>query len=89
MIKDNTKTKRKLTMTESETPQSRGRPPTGEAKSSNERGKAMESALIASGGRVMSRVRISAEAASALAKLVRKHGTERAAIEYALMHVGK
>lgn len=67
----------------------RGRPITGEAKTSTERGKEMEAALLASGGRVLRSVRLSPEAASALRALSEKLGTDRAAIEYALIQTKK
>lgn len=67
----------------------RGRPVTGKAKSSTERGKDMEAALRAAGGRVLSRVRLSADSAVALDVLSEKFGSDRAAIEHALILAGK
>lgn len=67
----------------------RGRPVTGEAKTSTERGKALEAALLASGGRILSRVRLSAEAAAALSILSKRCGTDRTAIEQALIDAAK
>lgn len=67
----------------------RGRPRTGEAKTSTERGKALEAALLASGGRILSRVRLGPEAAAALAKMAERYGTDRAAIEQALIDQAK
>lgn len=63
----------------------RGRPVTGEAKSSTERGKAADGALVASGGRILSRLRLSPEAAAALAVLSERDGGDRVAIEQALV----
>ncbi len=63
----------------------RGRPPTGQAKTAAERGKEFDAALKESGGRILGRVRLSAEAAKALSDLSAQHGSERAAIEYSLI----
>lgn len=63
----------------------RGRPVTGNAKTTTERVKALDAALLASGGRVLNRVRISGEAVAALAVLSELHGSERAAIENSLI----
>jgi hypothetical protein len=67
----------------------RGRAPTGEAKSASERSKERDSALIAAGGKIISRLRLGPEAAAALARL-RASGapTDRAAIEQALLGRG-
>lgn len=67
----------------------RGRPRIENAKTSTERGKALESALLAAGGRILSRVRLGPEAAAALAKLAERAGTDRAAIELALIDAAK
>ncbi|MFC3110874.1 hypothetical protein ACFQAT_28475 [Undibacterium arcticum] len=67
----------------------RGRPVTGKAKSSTERGKELEAALLASGGRILSRVRLSPEAALALATLSERYGSDRGAIEQALIVASK
>jgi hypothetical protein len=45
----------------------------------------MDEALIASGGRILSRTRLTAEASAALAALAKRHGSDRAAIEAALI----
>lgn len=63
----------------------RGRPVTGQAKTSTERGKAADEALVRSGGRILSRVRLSPEAAAALTTLAAREGSDRAAIEKALI----
>ncbi len=63
----------------------RGRPLTGEAKTPTERVKALDEALIALGGRVLSRTRLSPEATAALARLSGRYGSDRAAIEAALI----
>ena len=67
----------------------KGRPVTGQAKSSTERGKAADEALVASGGRILSRVRLSPEAAAALLALSERDGGDRAAIEQALIEAVK
>lgn len=67
----------------------RGRPFTGKAKTSTERGKELEATLRASGGRILSRVRLSPEAAKALEKLSPVHGSDRTAIEVALIDAAK
>lgn len=67
----------------------RGRPVTGTAKSSTERGKAADAALLHAGGRILNRVRLSPEAATALALLIERDGTDRAAIEQALIAAAK
>lgn len=72
-------------MTEAKKAATRGRPVTGKAKSSTERGTALNKALEASGGRVLNRVRLSPEAATALAALSELRGSDRAAIEQALI----
>lgn len=64
---------------------SRGRPVTGEAKTPTERVKAADAALVTSGGRILSRTRLSAEATVALAALSERYGSDRAAIEAALI----
>ncbi|AEA65983.1 hypothetical protein bgla_4p2180 (plasmid) [Burkholderia gladioli BSR3] len=70
-------------MTESKP--SRGRPATGKAMTPTERVKAADAALVASGGRVMSRMRLSPAATAALAVLKKRYGSDRAAIEAALI----
>ncbi len=67
----------------------KGRPVTGKAKSSTERGKAADEALIAAGGRILSRVRLSPEAAAALFALSEVEGGDRSAIEKALIETKK
>lgn len=67
----------------------RGRPRTGVAKTSTERAKALETGLLAAGGRILSRVRLGPEAAAALAALAKHAGTDRAAIEHALIEQAK
>jgi hypothetical protein len=63
----------------------RGRPVTGEAMTSTERVKAADEALVSAGGRVISRTRLSPQATAALAVLSRRYGSDRAAIEAALI----
>ena len=63
----------------------KGRPATGKPKTSTERGAALEAALKASGGRILSRVRLSPDAAKALVVLSERLGSDRAAIEHALI----
>ena len=73
-------------------PKRPGRPATGssaDAKTATQRVKALEAELIASGGRILGRVRLSADAAQALAHLSDKHGSDRAAIEAALIAQNK
>lgn len=73
-------------------PKRRGRPATGpspDAKTPTQRVKALDAELIASGGRILGRVRLSADAAQALAYLSEKHGSDRAAIEAALIAQNK
>lgn len=73
-------------------PKRPGRPPTGpspDAKTPTQRVKALDAELIASGGRVLGRVRLSADAARALSRLSPKHGSDRAAIEAALIAASK
>jgi hypothetical protein len=68
----------------------RGRPSKGdEAKTSTERAKDHDAALIASGGRILNRVRISAEAAEALLLLNTYYKSDRAAIEAAVLYLHK
>jgi len=68
---------------------SRGRPVAGNAKSSTERARALEEALLASGGRILGRVRLSPDAAAALTTLSERCGSDRAAIELALIAAAK
>lgn len=58
----------------------------GAAKSASERSKDRDDALVAAGGKIISRLRLGPEAAAALARL-RASGapTDRAAIELALL----
>lgn len=63
----------------------RGRPATGQAKSSTERGKAADEALVRSGGVILNRVRLTREAAAALALLSARDGSQREAIQNALI----
>lgn len=63
----------------------RGRPVTGQAKTPTQRASAFDAALLASGGRILSRVRLSADAAKALRALSEQLGSDRAAIEQALI----
>jgi hypothetical protein len=67
----------------------RGRPVTGQAKTSTERGKAADEALIRSGGLILSRVRLSAEAAAALSQLAKVEGSQREAIQRALIQAAE
>jgi hypothetical protein len=68
----------------------RGRPSKGdEAKTPTERAKDHDAALLASGGRILSRVRLSAEAAAALGRLSKYYKKDRAALEAALMYLDK
>ena len=76
-------------MTDTKKTAKRGRPATGTAKTPTERVKALDAALLASGGRVLNRVRLSAEAVAALADLAEQHGSERAAIENCLIYFAK
>ncbi|CAG9242323.1 conserved hypothetical protein [Burkholderia diffusa] len=72
-----------------EAKRSRGRPVTGEAMTPTERVKAADAALVAAGGRVISRTRLSPEATTALAALSERYGSDRAAIEAALIDLNK
>ena len=67
----------------------RGRPATGKAKTPTERVKALDAALLASGGRVLNRLRLSVEAVAALAVLAELDGSERAAVEISLIERAK
>ena len=67
----------------------RGRPNTGRAKSANERDKERNDALEGAGGRVLSKVRLSAPATAALGILTELHGNNRKAIEEALLNDAK
>jgi hypothetical protein len=62
----------------------RGRPATGEARTSAQRGKAADEALVAAGGRVM-RARLSPAATTALATLRAKLGSDKEALDFALI----
>lgn len=63
----------------------RGRPVSGTAKTATERSQERDSALLAAGGRVINRMRLSPEAAAALARFVDGFPDERSAIEAALI----
>ena len=76
-------------MTESKPETKRGRPATGQAKSGTERVKALDEALVATGGRVLNRLRLSPEAAAALSALSSQYGSDRATIEAALIGLNK
>lgn len=67
----------------------RGRPVTGNAKTPTERVQALDAALLASGGRLLNRLRLSAEAVEALAVLAKLDGSDRAAIENSLIERAK
>jgi len=62
----------------------RGRRPTGKAKTSAQRSKAADEALVAAGGRVM-RARLSPTAASALATIKASMGSDKEALDAALI----
>ncbi len=63
----------------------RGRPVTGDAKTPTQRAKAFDEALVESGGRILSRVRLSPEAAEALTLLSEHYGSDREGIQAALL----
>ena len=63
----------------------RGRVPSGKAKTSTVRSIELEKALIASGGRILGRVRLNKRAAEALENLSKIHATDKASIEFALI----
>ncbi|NHR04400.1 hypothetical protein HA052_04240 [Chromobacterium haemolyticum] len=63
----------------------RGRPATGNAKSSTERGRAADEALKAAGGRIVNRVRLSKEGVDAQEMLSQHYGSDRVAFETALV----
>lgn len=70
----------------------RGRPATGPspgAKTATQRVSALDKALIESGGRILNRLRLSPSAAQALQHLSETHGSDRAAIEAALLESNK
>lgn len=67
----------------------RGRPATGQAKSSTERGKAADEALVSSGGVILNRVRLSPEAARALERLIAPDKSQREVIQNALIDAAK
>lgn len=71
-------------MTEVKKTAPRGRPPTGKAKSSTARGKAADEALVAAGGRIV-RARLSPDAASALDMLAERAGSQKEALDWALI----
>jgi len=66
----------------------RGRPVTGMAKTSAERSKAADEALVALGGRVL-RARLSPAAAAALAALSESLGSDKKGIDVALIFAAK
>jgi hypothetical protein len=72
-------------MTEQKKAAPRGRPVTGTAKSASERSDARDTALKESGGRILSSVRLSRESAIALAALSKRYGSDREAIQRALI----
>lgn len=76
-------------MTEPKKPAPKGRPITGTAKTPTQRVQALDAALLESGGRVLNRVRLSPEAAAALSRLSERYGSDRAAIEQALIEADK
>lgn len=65
----------------------RGRPPTGTAKTATARSNDRDAALLAAGGRVINRVRLSPAAAAALARMAGRFVDERTAIEAALIEM--
>lgn len=67
----------------------RGRPATGTAKTATERSQDRDTALLAAGGRVINRLRLSPVAAAALARLAVRFSDERSAIEAALIELDK
>ncbi|MFL9952416.1 hypothetical protein PQR65_03265 [Paraburkholderia nemoris] len=68
----------------------KGRRPLAErASTATERARRFDNALLAAGGRVLNRVRLSAEANAALQALSEGHHSEREAIEYALIVASK
>lgn len=76
-------------MTEPKKAAPRGRPRTGTAKTSTERGKAADDALVAAGGRILGRLRLSPAGAAALDALVARDGSDKAAVERALIDAAK
>jgi hypothetical protein len=77
-----------LILTEPKKTALRGRPATGTAKTSTERGKAADDALLAAGGRIM-RARLSPDAATALDLLAERAGSQKEALDQALIHAAK
>ena len=75
-------------MTQSKKAALRGRPRTGTAKTSTQRGKAADAALLASGGRIV-RARLSPDAAAALNILAERAGSQKDALDQALIHAAK
>lgn len=67
----------------------RGRPTTGSAKTATQRSQERDKALLDAGGRIISRLRLSPEAAAALARQAERFTDERAAIEAALIAFDK
>lgn len=70
-------------------PRSRGRPRTGTANTATERVKLLDQELLASGGRILNRLRLSPAATIALSNLRSLHDSDRAAIEEALIKLDK
>lgn len=75
-------------MTEPKKAAPRGRPSTGTAKTSTARGKAADDALLAAGGRIV-RARLSPDAAAALDTLAERAGSQKEALDQALIHAAK
>ena len=66
-----------------------GRKPTGNAKTSTERGRTADDNLLKAGGSILSKVRLSPDATKALAALTDKNGSKREAIESAIIEAAK
>ena len=76
-------------MSEQTKKSNKGRKKSGNAKTTTQRVNALDTALKASGGRILSRVRLSAEAAIALSQLSESKETERTIIERSLILAAK
>jgi hypothetical protein len=65
----------------------RGRPSTGNAKTPTDRTKALDQKILSKNGRILNKLRIQSEPAAALSYLRERDGlgTDRAAIEFALL----
>ena len=72
-----------------EVPKKRGRRVTGTAKTATERSKERDAALLASGGKIISRLRLSGEAAAALERVRERFADDRSAIEAGLIELDK